>query len=188
MPIGATIGGIATAAGVGLQAYGMHKAGKAQEAAGEAGARASESQAQLADFNADVSELQGKDALDRGNEQANEFQSQVRGFIGTQRTAQAASGVDVGFGSTVDVQADTAYLGKLDEMAVRANAVRAAWGYQVQTLNYREQARILRETGAAQIAAGESAATASNIAAIGTVATGAGSMLSTRYGFGKKGS
>lgn len=185
MPIGASIG--ISAVGLGLQAYGQHKAGDSQQAAGEAAAKASESQAQLSDFNADVAALQASDAVDRGDEAANQFRAQVRGTIGTTRTIQAASNVDVGYGSTVDVQADEAYLGKLDEMTIRANAVRTAWGYTVQSLNYREQARISRQTGQAQIAAGDAAATAGNIAAVGTIATGAGGMLAKKYGFGEKG-
>jgi len=173
------------AAGVGLQAYGQYKSGHAQQDAADASARASESQAELQDFNAHVAELQAADSLDRGNLEADQFRGQVRGTIGTQRVAQAASNVDVGYGSAVDVQADAAYLGKLDEMTIRTNAAREAWGYQVTALNYRQQAKIDRETAAAQRKGGAAAATAGNIAAIGTIATGAGSLLMTKYGFGK---
>lgn len=182
MPVGATIGLAAT--GLGLQAYGQYKSGHAQEDAAVAASKASESQAQLADFNATVADEQGKDALDRGNEQADQFRAQVRGAIGTQRVSQAANGVDVGFGSSADVQADAAYVGKLDEMTLRNNATRAAWGYSVTALNYRQQALIDRQTGAAQVAQGAALATAGNIAAVGTIATGAGSLLGKKYGFG----
>lgn len=184
MPVGAMVG--VSAVGIGLQAYGQHKAGESAKDSAVAAAKASESQAQLADFNADVAKIQAQDALDRGDQEANAFRSQVRGAIGTQRTAQAASGIDVSFGTSVDVQADAAYLGKLDEMQIRSNATRAAWGYDVTSLNYREQAKIARDTGQAQIAQGNAAATAGNIAAVGTIATGAGSLLSKKYGFGSK--
>lgn len=186
MPIGATIGAITSIAGMGLQAYGQHKAGQSAEKSAEAAAKASESTAALQDFNADVAAIQAQDTLDRGNQEADQFRTQVRGAIGTQRVAQAASGVDVGFGSAVDVQADAAYIGKLDEQQLRSNATRAAWGYTVSSLNYREQARISRETAVSQREGGAAAATAGNIAAVGTIATGAGSLIGKKYGFGSK--
>lgn len=184
MPIGASIAIAGT--GLGLSAFGQYKQGQAQQEAGVAAAKASESEAELADFNADVATRQAGDTLDRGNQQADQFRTQVRGAIGTQRTVQAASGVDVSSGSAVDVQADAAYVGKLDEMTLRANATRAAWGYTVNALNYRQQALIDRQKGAAQITAGDASATAGLIAGAGTLATGAGDMLIKKYGFGSK--
>lgn len=181
MPIGAAIG--ISAVGMGIQAYGQHKAGQAAKAAGEAQAAASESQAQLADFNAGVADLQAQDAVERGDLSAQRYGAQVRGAIGTQRTVQAASGVDVSSGSAVDVQADAAYLGKLDQETIRTNAQREAWGFGVTAMNYRRQADIYRKTGAAQIEAGNASATAGNIAAVGTIATGAGSLMLQKYGF-----
>lgn len=186
MPIGATIG--IAAAGIGIQAYGQHEQGQAQQAADVAKAKAAESSAELDDFNATVAHEQSTDALDRGNLQADEYRTQVKGAIGTTRTVQAASGVDVGYGSAVDVQADEAFLGKLDETTIRANAVRAAWGYQVQSLNDTQAGIIARQTGQADIAAGDAAANAGNIAAVGSIVTGAGSLLKTKYGFGASGS
>lgn len=187
MPIGVGIGLAVSVAGIGVQAYGQYKAGQSQKKVGEAAAEASESQAELADYNAGVADLQAQDTIERGDLEANQFRQQVRGAIGTQRTVQAASGVDVGYGSAVDVQADAAYLGKLDEVTIRTNAARQAWGYTVSSMNYRRQAEILRETGEAQIEAGNAAATAGKIAAVGSIASGAGSLLLTKYGFEKRG-
>lgn len=184
MPVGAMIG--VSALGIGLQAYGQHKAGQAAEDVGIAKAKAAESTAQLADFNASVSELQANDALDRGDQRAAQFRSQVRGAIGSTRATQAAGNIDVNFGSTVDVQADEAFLGALDESTIKQNAIREAWGYTVQGFNYREQGRIARQTGEADLKAGQASATAGNIAAIGTIATGAGSLMAQKYGFGDK--
>lgn len=174
-----------SAVGIGLQAYGQHKAGEAAQDVGLAKAKAAESSAQLADFNASVSDKQAEDALDRGDLQAATFRSQVRGAIGSTRATQAAGNIDVSYGSTVDVQADEAFLGTLDEMTIKSNAVRQAWGYNVQAMNYRQQAVIARQTGEADIKAGNASATAGNIAAIGTIATGAGSLMQQKYGFSK---
>jgi hypothetical protein len=173
-----------SAAGIGLQAYGQHKAGQAAEKAGEAAAKASESAAGISDYNAQVAELQAKDAIERGAQEEDRFRTQVRGAIGTQRAGLAANNVDVGFGSAVDVQADAAYLGELDALTIKNNAARESWGYEVQAYDEKQRARIARETGQYQIEAGKTAATTGNINAIGTIATGAGSLLMARYGFG----
>lgn len=169
--------------GIALQAYGQHKAGQAAEKGAQAAARVSESEATLSEYNAGVAALQAKDAIARGVEQESRFRSQVRGAIGTQRAGFAASNVDVGFGSAVDVQADAAYLGELDSLTIRNNARREAWGYEVQSYDLKQRAAISRQGGQAQLEAGHIAATTANYAALGTIATGTGSLLMQRYGF-----
>lgn len=183
MPVGVGIG--AMAVGTGLQAYGQIKAGKAEEKAAIRRSEAAETQAQLDDFNAHVADLQAADAVERGDEAANRYRTQVRGVIGTTRTAQAAGNIDVSFGSASDVQADEAFIGKLDELTLRTNAAREAWGYNVQAANYRTHADLAREAGEADLEAGSSAATAGYIGAGASIALGASSMLGKKYGFGK---
>lgn len=174
------------AGGTAVSAVGQYKAGQANKRAGAAAADVSESQAEVADFNAHVADLQGADAIERGAEAEQRFRTQIRGAIGAQRAGQAASNVDVGFGSAVDVQADAAYLGELDALTIRTNAAREAWGYQVQGFDYRKQAEIDRKAGKNQIAAGEEAATASRYAVASTIVGGTTSLLNARYGFGGK--
>jgi hypothetical protein len=177
LAIGTAIGGF------GLQAYGQHKAGQAAKSAGEAQAAAAESEAQLSEFNAGVADLQAKDAIERGAEQESRFRTQVKGLIGTQRAGQASGNVDVNYGSTVDVQADTARLGELDALTLRTNAMREAWGYSVEAADLRTRAEITRKGGAYALQAGEEAATTANWQAAGTIASGTGSLLMQRYGF-----
>lgn len=176
------------AGGTAASAVGQWKAGNAAKDAGAAAADVSESQAKLQDYNASVAELQAKDALDRGAEAENQFRSQIRGAIGTQRTSFAAGNVDVSFGSAVDVQADAARLGELDALTIKTNAAREAWGFKVQAFDYRAQAAIDRKAGRNQILAGEEAQTASRWAVGSTIVGGTTSYLQTRYGFqGKRG-
>ena len=52
--------------------------------------------------------------------------------IGTQRTAQAANGIDVNSGSASQLQDDTSMLGELDALTIQNNAAREAYGYRVQ--------------------------------------------------------
>lgn len=172
------------AVGTATSAYGQIRAGRAAKKAGEAQRDAAESQAELAEYNAAVAELQAQDAIDRGAEDEQRFRSQVRLLIGEQRAGQAASNVDVGFGSTVDVQADAAFLGELDALQLRNNAAREAWGYTVQGEDLRRRAQIARKEGVFLEAAGRQQQTTANIGAAGTILGAGSSLLLDRYGFG----
>lgn len=172
------------AAGTATSAYGQIRAGRAAKRAGEAQRDAAESQAELAEYNAAVAELQAQDAIDRGAEDEQRFRSQVRLLIGEQRAGQAASNVDVGFGSTVDVQADAAFLGELDALQLRNNAAREAWGYKVQGEDLRRRAEIARKEGVFLEAAGRQQQMTANIGAAGTILGAGSSLLMDKYGFG----
>jgi len=174
-------------AGVGTatQVYGQKKAGDAAKAAGQQAKKSSESQAQLADFNASVDELQAKDAIERGAESESGFRTTIRGTIGAQRAGLAAQNVDVGFGSPVDVQADSAFLGELDAYKIRNNAAREAWGYNVQAQDLHKRAEIARKEGVYLEAAGRQNQSAANLAATSSLIGGTASLLQMKYGFDK---
>ena len=181
----AIIFGVIAVGGLVMQAYAQHEAGQAQEAAGAAQKAASDSEADLSDYNANVAMLQSQDAIERGDLAESSFRGQVRSAIGAQRAGMAANGVEVGYGSAVDVQKDAAYLGELDALTIRTNARREAWGYQVQAEDLNARSAIERKTGIYQAAAGSAAATTSNIAAAGTLLGGTASLIGAKYGFGK---
>lgn len=168
--------------GLGVSLYGSWRQGKALKKAGKQQQEASESQADLLDYNAEVADLQRKDALDRGAEEESRFRTQVRGAIGTERTEFAANNVDVNFGSAADVQADTAFLGELDALTIRVNAAREAWGFQVQGEDIRRRAEITRREGVQQARAGEEAGNAAYLAGAGNLLIGSASLYSQRYG------
>ncbi len=52
--------------------------------------------------------------------------------IGTQRSVQAANGIDVNSGSSAQLQDDTAMIGELDALTIQNNAAREAYGYRIQ--------------------------------------------------------
>jgi hypothetical protein len=169
---------------MGAQGYSKWKQGSAAKEAGEAGARAAESQAQLADFNAQVAELQAADAVARGDEEEQRFRTGVRTALGAQIAGFAAQNVDVGFGSAVDVYADAAFLGELDAQAIRNNAMREAWGFEVEAEDYRRRAKITREEGVMMEEAGRREQSASRFSAVAGVALEGASLYAQRYGFG----
>jgi hypothetical protein len=170
--------------GMAISAFSKWRAGKAAKEQGEAQKRAAESQAQLLDFNANVAELQAKDAVERGAEEESRFRSSVRGMIGAQRAGIAAGNVDVGFGSAVDVQADASHLGELDALTIRTNAAREAWGFKVEAMDTRKRAEITRKEGVMLEKAGRTAQSSHRIDAIGGLATGGLNLLAQKYGFG----
>lgn len=166
-----------------FSAWQQHRAGQQQAEAGVHAREAADSQARLQDYNAKVADLQAADAVARGAEDESRFRTTVRTAIGTQRAGFAASNIDVGFGSAVDVQADAAYLGELDALAIRNNAARQAWGFKVSAEDLRMRADIARREGVYLEATGQQQATNANYAAAGTLIGGTASLLATRYGF-----
>lgn len=173
----------AAVAGTVINVVGQKKAANAARRAGEANQRAAESQAELADYNAAVADLQAKDAIARGAEDESRFRQGVRLLIGSQRSAIAASNVDVGFGSAVDTQADAAMLGELDALTVRTNAAREAWGYNVQAQDLRKRAEIARKEGVMFEETGRAQASAYKWQMASTLVTSGASLLQSRYGF-----
>lgn len=171
------------AAGTATQVAGAWKSGTAAKKAGQAQRRVAESQAELLDYNASVADLQAQDALDRGVLDEGRYRSQIRGLIGTQRADYAAQGVSVAEGSPADVQADTAFLGELDALTVRQNAMREAWGYQVQAYDTRARADIARREGVVLEQTGLAQQTAARWAAFGAGLSGAGNVAMLKYGF-----
>ncbi len=212
--MGATAAFSAAAFGTGLGAIGQIDAGhKAEEAAMvNAGtiAETSELNAQLIeqgselnagvhDFNAAALEMQATDAVSRGRDQEDRFRTQIKGLIGSQRASFAAQGVDVGSGSAVDVQEDTARQGELDALTIRTNAAREAWGYTVESEGETLQAEDTRKLGKLQaentrqvgLAAalnarlgGSFQATAANFGAASTIVGGAASLVSIAKQYG----
>ena len=71
----------------------------------------------------------------------------TRLMIGTQRATLAANGVDLQFGSPLDILGDTAMFGAIDEQRIQANAAREAWGYRTEAMNYRAQGAMASYNG-----------------------------------------
>ena len=61
--------------------------------------------------------------------------------VGTQRSVQAANGIDVNSGSAAQLQDDTAMIGELDALTIQNNAAREAFGYRIQADQDRMNAR-----------------------------------------------
>lgn len=165
--MGATASGVFTkemagpalaGAGAGFSAMGSMRAGKAQQ--------------KMAQYNAQIAEYQAMDALARGRQAEQRLRTDVKGVIGSQRAAFAASGVDINDidSTAVNVQADTAALGEMDALAIRLNAAREAWGYTSQAQDSLYRGKLARMEGSNR--------------AVGTILTTGSQLAYAKYGFG----
>lgn len=124
--MGATAGLLIMGAGVGLSASSTYQAGKDNAA--------------TLRFNREIAEVRARDAIARGQAEEARYRLSVRQLVGEQRAAMAAQGLDLSFGSALDLQMDAAYFGELDALTIRNNAAREAWGYRMQGLGFEMQA------------------------------------------------
>lgn len=145
-------------AGTAMQAKGMLSQGKAVRRAGEENERLGKEAAW--------------DALQRGEEDARAYKTEVRGLIGQERAAYAGQNVDVSYGTAREVQEATLQLGGMDVERIRRNAEREAQGFLDQGIEYARQGRAQQR--AAQWGAGA------------TILGGTGSLVLSRYGWEQK--
>jgi hypothetical protein len=117
--------------------YSQHQAAKGAKAMGEYEGKILETNARYADE-------QAEDALARGKEEEDRHKAAVRMLIGSQRTAIAAQGIELGSGSALDLQLEAEGLGALDALTIRNNARRESFGYKVQATDYRNRASLSR--------------------------------------------
>lgn len=147
---------VATVAGTAMTAYSQIQQGNAAEKAAE--------------YNAEVAGMQAKDAINRGNIEAEAQRAKAAKVASAQRAAAGASGAVVDSGSFADVVLDTVTTGERDAQTIRTNAMRQAWGLE-------SQADI-------DLYSGQQAKAASRTAAAGTLLTGV-SKVGTQMGWGK---
>lgn len=115
-----------------------------QIASGRAEAKALKYSASVNDVNADIANQNAIYAGQEGEANAAIQQEKTRQQVGSIKTQQAASGIDINKGSAVDVRASQAETGMLDAMTIRANAARQAYGYQTQEQGFKTQAGVDR--------------------------------------------
>jgi hypothetical protein len=116
-----------------------------------ADAKAAKSQAEYEEQqlrqNAYFNKLKGEDAIKRGDAEAAQLERQTKQLIGSQRAGYAAQGIDIESGSALAVQQDTAVLSAEDQMTIKNNAWREAWGYRVEEQGLYGQAEMTRLAG-----------------------------------------
>lgn len=82
--------------------------------------------------NAALKEQAAQETIFAGDTSADWQRVRTGQGIGTQRSVQAANGIDVNSGSAAQLQDDTAMIGELDALTIQNNAAREAYGYRIQ--------------------------------------------------------
>lgn len=126
-------------------------------------------QAAVADVNARIAELGAQSALYQGQQQVGALTLKAGQLKSSQRAAMAANGIDLGEGTAAEIQATTDLVKEIDMATLEANAVRSAWGYRTQGVNYQNEALIKSAT--ARTVSPFAAAATSLLGSAGSVAT-----------------
>lgn len=111
-------------------------------------------QAAVARENAKMSDAAAVDALEQGKRETQLNYRRQTQLQGAQRAAMAANGIDLSFGSALDVQGDSKMIAREDANTIAQNAGRAAKGYDIEGANYRSQASAAKMKGTAGLVAG----------------------------------
>lgn len=97
--------------------------------------------------NSQIATWQAQDAQQRGQIEEQRQRLATARLRGTQRVAMASNGVELDSGSSLDVLMDTAQLGELDALTIRANAERESYSHQTQSSNLLAQSALTRSAG-----------------------------------------
>ncbi len=99
-------------------------------------------QSQQTAFNIEMAGLQGEDAIQRGDQQAQRVKKAASQLAGSQRASAAAQGIGIDTGNVADVVRDTNTLSTEDAISIRNNAAREAFGYKAQAVAYGAQGQM----------------------------------------------
>jgi hypothetical protein len=100
-------------------------------------------QSQIAGNNATIAGWQAQDALARGEREASRVRMRGNQMKGRQRAALAASGVDLGTGSALEILTDTDFFTDVDASTIKDNAAREAWAIRNQAANFNYESELL---------------------------------------------
>jgi hypothetical protein len=138
-----------------------------QVQAASANAAASNYSAAVNDQNARFAEKRARDALERGKEEENRVRQEGAQLKGNQIAGMAAAGLDLSFGSPMDILIDTTTGIELDAARVRRNADLEYDDNMRQGWSYKANAGMDRASAA-------NAKSAGRLAVVGTVLGGVG--------------
>ncbi len=167
---------VSAAATVASTAFGI--IGAQQQASAQA--QAANYQAQVARNNAIIQERNAQAAIQAGETEAQNQQRKTAATLGAARAAMAASGLDTTSGTPLDLQSDIVKLGKLDELTIRNNAARTAYGYRIQGMSNTAEADLAGMRAKSAVSAG-------NIASMSTLLSGATSLSDKFMGWQRQG-
>lgn len=160
-----------SSAGLGLTAAGGVVGAIGSIFGGQAQQKMYDYQAAIAKQNAQIAKQNSDYAIQKGEQQAQNYGLQAAQRQGQIVVAQAASGLDVNSGSAKQVQESQQKITSMDLEQIRSNAAKTAYDYDVQSVNFSSQAQL-------DVLAGENASAAGGIGAMSTLLGSAASVSS----------
>ncbi|MDB5707859.1 MAG: hypothetical protein JWN66_4975 [Sphingomonas bacterium] len=97
-------------------------------------------EAKIADQNAHLANEQAHDSIDNTNLEAQRRYRELSQTKGAQQAAMAANGLDLNFGSPVDIQKDTAMIGAEDLAQIYKSGFELTRSHEITAWNYKSQA------------------------------------------------
>ena len=160
------LGTTGTTAAASFAAYAAGTAAAASIASGVVGAYGSlqqgKFQSKIAKNNAIIEKQKRDDAIERGKTEEQNYRRQIAGIKGEQRAAMAANNVSLDSDTSMGIIEDTAQVGEMDALTIRANAAREGWGYDVSATNALASSKMHKQAGRLN-AAGTVLSTASSV-------------------------
>jgi len=116
---------------------------------GEAARAQGDFQKSQGELNAYLGEEAAKDAIIRGGQEARTSKAKTDKLVASQRVAMAAQGLDINDAgsSGADVLESTRAIGAVDEMNIKTNAWREAYGYKIDAINNRASGQMAAIAG-----------------------------------------
>ena len=101
-----------------------------------------ETQAGVASANAVLDDARARDAVTRGQGDVARSDLRTRQLKGEQVASLAARGLDLSYGSPLNILTDTDLMGASDSAIIAANAAKEAWGHRVSETNNRANSEL----------------------------------------------
>jgi len=175
-----TISSIASIAGTGMQVLGAFRGSQVSKFEAKANAASARYSAAVAANNAIIAQRNAELSAAEGNAEAAQKQLETRAKAGAIKASQAASGVDVNYGSAVDVRSSAAATGQLSAINIRANAARKAYGYQQEARDYTAQSKLYEAQAKNAKIAGDIEASSTLLGGLSSAGQGFGDYLDRR--------
>lgn len=135
-------------------------------------------QADMAEINARIAGLSARSELAAGRKEAARAGLMYGKLKSDQRAALAASGVDLGYGTAAELQAETDFIKEVDLNQIEANALSRAWSHRLHATDLRGQAMMARANAKS---------VKPSLSAFNTLLTGAGQVADSWYSANKQG-
>lgn len=104
----------------------------------------------LSRTNATIASIQARQTIEAGDVAASRKDMETQQVVGALRARGGASGVDVNVGSPAAVRTSVAGVGAADELTIRNNAARQAWGFQTEAISDTYKGQFARLTSRSQ--------------------------------------